>query len=152
MPVAVQMTAAWKISYGGSANSGAATAHVVFGAPSWICLGSRPRRRSIATLLLYLPTEPLSRNEPSFLCSSGNLVRKGDSDFESLGFINAYQADYISVQCVEPLPEKVRYDYLAKLKEEEDLGTAINQAMRLIEDEVPEPEEQEFLQLPGSGF
>ena len=47
---------------------------------------------------------------------------------------------------------RARYDYLAKLKEEEDLGTAINQAMRLIEDEVPEPEEQEFLQLPGSGF
>ncbi len=73
-------------------------------------------------------------------------MTNGESDFESRGFTDGYEADYISVQCVEPLPEKARYDYLAKLKVEEDLGTAINQTMRLIEDEVPEPEEQEFLQ------
>ncbi len=35
------------------------------------------------------------------------------------------------------LPEKSRYDYLAHLPEGKDLGAAINQAMRLIEDQVP---------------
>ncbi len=32
---------------------------------------------------------------------------KRESDFESRGFTDAYQADYISVQCVEPLTEHV---------------------------------------------
>ena len=36
------------------------------------------------------------------------------------------------------LPGKARYDYLADLPEGEDLGGAINQAMRLIEDQVPD--------------
>jgi type I restriction enzyme M protein len=36
------------------------------------------------------------------------------------------------------LPEKARYDHLADLPEGDDLGGAINQAMRLIEDQVPD--------------
>ena len=36
------------------------------------------------------------------------------------------------------LPEAARYDYLASLPEGEDLGAAINRAMRLIEEQVPE--------------
>ena len=36
------------------------------------------------------------------------------------------------------LPEEARYDYLAALPEGEDLGAAINNAMRLIEEQVPE--------------
>lgn len=36
------------------------------------------------------------------------------------------------------LPEKARYDYLAQLPEGEDLGKAINDAMRLVEEQVPE--------------
>lgn len=35
------------------------------------------------------------------------------------------------------LSEKARYDYLAHLPEGQDLGAAINQAMRLIEEQVP---------------
>ena len=35
------------------------------------------------------------------------------------------------------LPEKARYDYLTGLPEGQDLGAAINQAMRLIEEQAP---------------
>ena len=34
-------------------------------------------------------------------------MTNGESDFESRGFTNGYEADYISVQCVEPLSEKL---------------------------------------------
>jgi hypothetical protein len=35
-----------------------------------------------------------------FLRSSENAVTNGESDFESRGFTEGYEADYISVQCV----------------------------------------------------
>jgi hypothetical protein len=34
-------------------------------------------------------------------------VVNGEGGFESGGFTDAYQADYIWVQCVEPLSEKL---------------------------------------------
>jgi len=34
--------------------------------------------------------------------SSGKMVINGESDFESLGFTDGYEADYTSVQCVGP--------------------------------------------------
>jgi hypothetical protein len=36
----------------------------------------------------------------SFSCSSGNTVTNGESEFESHGFTDSYQEDYISVQCL----------------------------------------------------
>ena len=87
--------------YGDKTNIGAATAHVAVEAPSWIYLGRRSRRRLTAPLLQSPPKEPYSRNEPSFLCSSGNVVRNGKSDFERRGFTDGYDPDYISVQRIE---------------------------------------------------
>ena len=36
-------------------------------------------------------------------CSSGNSVTNGESEFQSRGFTDGYEADYISVQCLEEL-------------------------------------------------
>ena len=48
-----------------------------------------------------------SRHEGLDRCPSGNSVINGESDSESVGFIDCYQADYISGQCVEPWSEKL---------------------------------------------
>ena len=61
----------------------------------------------------------------STLPSRGGVTREIlSSDFEGEGAIF--------------LPKKARYDYLTDLPEGEDLGGAINQAMRLIEEQVPD--------------
>ncbi len=69
--------------------------------------------------------EALDKIEPNLITPRGRREPNKD-DFRSVGAIL--------------LPEKAQFQYLAELPEAQDLGAAINNAMRLIEEEYPDLE------------